>query len=288
MNPHRENSLFQKNFTLNIKGEIRSWEQAVVMGILNLTPDSFHDGGRFNSDATYLKQIEKMISEGADIIDIGAFSSRPGAELIDENSEEARLIKPLEKIRKHFPSILISIDTYRSSIAKKALSEGADIINDISGGTLDPELPHFMAEVRAPYIIMHMQGKPENMQAKPTYLDVSKEIYFWLSEQINSFRKLGIADLIIDPGFGFGKSLEHNYHLLRELQHFKNLECPILVGISRKGMIQKVINQNSDNALNGSTAAHVIALLNGANILRVHDVLPAKEAISIVDFYQKQ
>ncbi|MAY83597.1 MAG: dihydropteroate synthase [Flavobacteriales bacterium] len=258
------------------------------MGILNLTPDSFYDGGEYQSDAAILKQVEKMIEEGADMIDIGAFSSRPNAKLIDEEEEKKRLMGPLKTIRKQFPDVLISIDTYRSTIANEAIYLGADIINDISGGNFDKELPKLLAERGIPYILMHMQGKPDNMQDKPEYEDVSSDIYKWFHKKLLEYRNLGLKDIILDVGFGFGKSLEHNYQLLKDLGHFQSLGCPVLVGLSRKGMIQKIIDAKAENALNGTTAAHVIALMNGANMLRVHDVKAAKEAKQIVDFYQKQ
>ncbi len=273
---------------MNIGGELKLWDKPLVMGILNLTPDSFFDGGVHSGSKKILSQVERMLSEGAEIIDIGAFSSRPGAKLLTEEEEAERLFKPLESISKEFPQALLSIDTYRKNIAKKALDLGASIINDISGGDWDTELPPFLADKHVPYIIMHMQGSPETMQQSPSYENVSKEIYQWFSSKLNQLDQLGLKDVIIDPGFGFGKSLEHNYQLLKDLRHFCHLNRPILVGVSRKGLIQKVIDKKAAESLNATTAAHVIALLNGASILRVHDVKEAKEAIAIVDYYQKQ
>jgi dihydropteroate synthase len=199
-----------------------------------------------------------------------------------------RLLPASEWINKLDPSCLISIDTYRKTVAKQALEQGAHLINDISGGEWDPGLPLFLAQKNVPYILMHMQGKPENMQNKPTYADVTKDIYQWFSQKLFLLDQMGLKDVIIDPGFGFGKTLEQNYRLLNDLDFFQQLQRPILVGISRKGMIQRVIEEKAENSLNGSTAAHVLALQKGAAILRVHDVKAAKEAVAIVDYYQKQ
>lgn len=288
MDSNRENSSFSRNICLPIQGDLKVWDKAIVMGILNLTPDSFYDGNQYQYENDVLTQVEKLIEEGADIIDIGAFSSRPGAQMISAEEELKRLLTPLDKIRKRFPKSILSIDTYRKAVAESAIDLGADIINDISGGEWDKELPPFLAVKNIPYILMHMQGRPEHMQTAPTYSDVSKEVYQWMSKKLDFFDSIGLKDLIIDPGFGFGKTLEHNYQLLKDLTFFEHLNRPILVGISRKGMIQKVIHKEAKEALNGTTAAHVLALLNGANILRVHDVKEAKEAIAIVDYYQKQ
>ena len=274
--------------SLNIQSELKEWNQPIVMGILNLTPDSFYDGGRYNTEKDVLFQVEKMLNDGADIIDMGAFSSRPGASLISEEEEQQRLIPALEFIRREFEDTILSIDTYRSSIARQCLDLGAGIINDISGGTIDKKLIQVVAEYNVPYILMHMQSKPKDMQKSPSYNDVSREIYQWLGGKIEEVTRAGIKDVIIDPGFGFGKDLDHNYQLLKDLSYFQQLGKPILVGLSRKKMIQQLIEREADDALNGTTAAHTIALLNGASILRVHDVLEAKEAIRIVDFYQKQ
>lgn len=273
-------------FSLNIQGELKEWNKPAVMGILNLTPDSFFDGGRYLSKNQILTHLEQMINDGADIIDIGAFSSRPGAKMISEKEELERITKPLEWIQESGLNCIISIDTYRRKIAEAAITRGAAIINDITAGSWDKELPLYIAEEGIPYIIMHMQGKPESMQESPQYEDVSKEIYQWFSEKLIYLDSLGIKDLIIDPGFGFGKTLDQNYQLLNDLSNFKNLNKLLLVGLSRKGMIQKVIKSDAINSLNGTTAAHVLALLNGANILRVHDVKAAKEAVAIVDYYQ--
>jgi len=274
--------------SLNINGRLMQWEKPIVMGILNLTPDSFYDGGAYSSDSLVLAQAEKMLNDGATIIDVGGFSSRPGAKMIEEEEEIKRIAASVSAICKEFNDALISIDTYRKNVAEICIDHGASMINDISGGLWDKDLPPFLSSQQIPYIIMHMQGEPESMQKSPTYEEVTKEIYLWFSKRLTYLDSLGINDIIIDPGFGFGKSLEHNYQLLKNLDHFKHLERPILVGISRKGLIQKVIDQDASSSLNGTTAAHTIALLKGANLLRVHDVKEAKEAIEIVDYYQKQ
>ncbi len=258
-----------------------------LMGIVNLTPDSFFEGSRFQLKKHLLSKVELMLKEGADIIDLGAFSSRPFAKEITEQLEKERLIAPLKAVLKEFPDAVVSVDTYRSEIAKASVQEGAAMINDISGGDFDPKMFETISELKVPYVLMHMQAKPENMQVDPTYVDVFKEIYFSFSKKLKRLTELLVNDVILDPGFGFGKTLEHNYTLLKNLNHFQNLDCPILVGLSRKGMIQKVIHRDAAEALNGTTAAHVLALMNGANILRVHDLKEAKEAIDIVNSYQK-
>jgi dihydropteroate synthase len=282
-----ENSFFRENLSLNFKGDIINFSTAKVMGILNLSPDSFFDGGKFQQEKAILKQVELMLEEGADIIDVGAFSSRPGAKLISEQEEVERLKPALKNIIKAFPNAILSIDTYRSAVAKASIEEGAAIINDISAGNFDDKMFETIADLGVPYILMHMQGKPETMQNQPTYENVSTELFEYFHLKLKQLNALGVNDIILDPGFGFGKSMAHNYTLLKDLSYFQKLNTPILVGLSRKGMIQKVIEKKAEEALNGTTAAHVIALLNGANILRVHDVKEAKEAIQIVDYYQK-
>lgn len=258
------------------------------MGIVNLTPDSFYSGSRFQADNEILQQVEKMLSEGANIIDLGAFSSRPNSDFISLQEEKKRLLSPLKNIVKEFPSALLSIDTYRSEIAQLSIQEGAALINDISGGDLDEEMFPTIAALKVPYIMMHMQGTPKTMQESPSYTDVFQEVVKSFSTKLMQLNGLGANDVILDVGFGFGKTLAHNYTLLKKLNCFHSLQRPVLIGLSRKGMIQKVIGKDSKGALNGTTAAHVLALQNGANILRVHDVQEAKEAIQIVDFYQKQ
>jgi dihydropteroate synthase len=253
-----------------------------VMGILNITPDSFFDGGNYTNEKDWLKQCERMLTDGADIIDIGAYSTRPNAQNIAEQEEAKRLIVAIESVSKHFPTCVISVDTFRSSIAKSAVNAGATIINDISGGTLDESMYATIAELNVPYILMHIQGTPQTMQQQPTYNNVVKEVYQWLENSLTQLRNLGCQHLIADPGFGFGKTNEHNFELLQKLENFKQLNVPLLVGISRKSMITKILGITTKEALNGTSVLNTIALLKGAKILRVHDVKEAKEAIKLV------
>lgn len=287
MENKNESNPFQYKTTLQIKGKLIDISSPRVMGIINLSPDSFYSASRQKNNAKLLSLMEKMLSEGADFIDIGAFSSRPGAQLISKEEELERLIPALQSLVQHFPNANISIDTYRASIAEIAVSEGAVMINDISGGRFDDQMFPTIAKLKVPYILMHMQGDPENMQKHPQYKDVVKEVYRFFTEQINQLREHMIQDLILDIGFGFGKELKHNYQLMKQLSHFHSLGYPLLVGLSRKKMIQKLIDEHADAALNATTAAHMIALINGASILRVHDVKEAKEAISVYNYYQK-
>jgi dihydropteroate synthase len=274
-------SLFPKKSFLNIRGELYILDTPKVMGILNITPDSFYDGGKYTSEKDQLIRVEKMLNEGADFIDIGAQSSRPGAQEIGAEKEIAMLGPAVESIRKHFPDATISIDTWHAKVAKSAYNFGADIINDISGGTFDKEMFNAILELQIPYILMHTGDRPEVMQNNPHYENVLKEVIYFMSKQIAELNLLGVNDIIIDPGFGFGKTLEHNYELLKNLNHFSFLEAPILVGISRKSMIYKYLNIKPDDSLNSTTALNMIALKNGADILRVHDVKEAKECIEL-------
>ena len=258
---------------------ILSFEQPQVMGILNLTPDSFYDGNRYIE--SYLKQTEKMLDEGADIIDIGAMSSRPGSVEITVEEEIDRLQRPIKEIRKTFPKAILSLDTYRYEVAMKFWNEGVDIINDISAGVFDEKMLPFINEKSVPYVMMHMQGIPQTMQIKPHYNDILEEIKAFFVTQLTQLQD-SKANIILDPGFGFGKRVKDNYLLLRRLEEFKALGYPILVGLSRKSMIHKLLRTTPEEALNGTTAAHTIALLNKADILRVHDVKEAKEVINIV------
>ena len=288
MQMNDENNSFQANYTIQVQGKLFDFSTTKVMGIVNLTPDSFYSGSRFQQEEVVLKQVEKMLEEGADFIDLGAFSSRPGAEMITEEEEKERLIPALQSIAKKFPTCCISVDTYRSEIAKAAVNEGASVINDISAGSFDSKMFSTIAQLKVPYIIMHMQGEPKTMQNKPNYKNVVNEVYYFFSEKLKQLNELKVNDVLLDVGFGFGKSLTHNYSLLKNLNFFQQLERPMLIGLSRKGMIQKVIDTDAAGALNGTTAAHVLALIGGATILRVHDVKEAKQAVDIVNFYQKQ
>lgn len=268
---------------LKANGKILNISTPVVMGIVNVTPDSFFKGSMHKGNQLLLKAVEKMITDGASIIDIGAESSRPGAKPIGVDKELQRLLPALKLIRNTFPEIFISVDTYRSEVALAASETGADMINDISAGELDKKMFKTVAKTRLPYCMMHMQGTPENMQTAPKYKNVLKEVRNYLKQKMESAQEAGIKQVIIDPGFGFGKSLEHNYELLNSLELFQKLKAPILVGVSRKGMIQKVIEQSAEDSLNGTSVVNTIALIKGACILRVHDVKEAMEAIKIVN-----
>ena len=270
--------------TINIKGKLMDFSSPKIMGILNITPDSFYDGGMFDSNKKILKQVEKMLEDGADIIDIGGCSSKPGSKKVITDDEIKRVIPTIELIKSKFNEAIISVDTFRSEVAKKAVNSGASIVNDISAGELDPNMFNCVAKLGIPYIMMHMQGSPQTMQNKPKYNNVVNDIITNLSKKIFRARELGIIDIVVDPGFGFGKTLEHNYQILNDLSFFKELDCPILVGISRKSMIYKILNNDPKNALNGTTCLNTVALSKGANILRVHDVKEAKEIIKLTNF----
>ena len=278
-----KNTVFQQKLTLNVRGTLLDLSKPKIMGILNLTPDSFYDGGRNNSLENALRKTEQLVSEGADLLDLGAYSSRPGAEHITEEVEFERMIPVIKAIAKEFPKALLSIDTFRSGIAKAAIGEGADMINDISAGSMDPAMFKTVAELKVPYILMHMRGTPQTMASETNYTDLIVELAQYFAEKIQALKELGVKDLIIDPGFGFAKTLEQNYELLGKLEHLKITGHPVLAALSRKSMIYKLLNTDAEHALNGTTAANTIALMNGANILRVHDVSAAKEAVKIVE-----
>ncbi len=275
-------TLFKK-ITLNCKGCIVSLEKPTVMGILNITPDSFYDGGRYKNTDEALKQAEKMLIEGATFIDIGAYSSRPGAADVNLENELKNAIPIIELVSKEFPQAIISIDTFRAKVAEEAISAGAHIVNDISSGDDDKEMFATVSKLKAPYIMMHKKGSPQNMQHNPLYENVVLEVMNYFTEKVAAANTAGIVDVILDPGFGFGKNLHHNYQLLNALNDFQIFGLPILAGISRKKMIQKIIATDVQNSLNGTTAANTIAILNGATILRVHDVKEAVECINIVN-----
>ena len=268
----------------NIKGKILDLSTAKVMGILNITDDSFFDGGAYLNKNKMLEKCGKMLLEGASIIDIGAQSSRPRAKPMDFEVEKERLLIAITNIKHHFPDIIISVDTYNSSIAKSCIKNGADIINDISAGEMDKEMLEVVAELDVPYIMMHMQGTPENMQENPQYKNVTNDVLGFLEKKIKQLKAKGFEQIIIDPGFGFGKTMEHNYELLNNLKCFEKFKFPIIVGVSRKSMIYNILDGNAKSALNGTTAINVMSLQNGANILRVHDVKEAVECIKIVNF----
>lgn len=277
--------VFNNLNTINCRGQLVDLSRPLIMGILNVTPDSFFDGGKFTEEKAIFEQVAKMIDEGATIIDIGGQSTRSGAKALSVRQEENRVLPVIASLMAKFPDLLISADTFRSTVARKAIQEGAALINDISGGDLDPEMFHTIAEEEVPYILMHMQGVPETMQIDPSYDNVVTSVYSALLKKVSMLRSLGVADIIVDPGFGFGKTVEHNYRLLQSLQLFRNTGCPVLAGMSRKSMICKVLKVKPENALNGTTALNMIALQNGASILRVHDVKAAKEAILLYEAY---
>ena len=273
--------------SINCKGTLIDLSSPKVMGILNITPDSFFDGGKYNNPSAIINHIEKMLSEGATFVDVGAYSSRPGAKHISEEEELARIIPVLNLLIEEFPKLLISVDTFRSSIAEQCIHLGACMINDISAGNMDENMFATVAKLQVPYIMMHMQGKPQTMQTKPTYINIVQELLYYFSKKIDELRSLGVNDIIADVGFGFGKTLEQNYELLKHLALFKNLDVPTLVGLSRKSMLFKPLEINQNKALNATTSANTIALLNGANMLRVHDVKEAVEALKIVELLNK-
>jgi dihydropteroate synthase len=276
-----KDTFFHKRQTLNLKGDLMDLSTPKIMGILNATPDSFFDGGKYQQLDEAIIRIEKMIEEGVDILDIGAFSTRPGADIINEKEELKRLSSLLPGISKRFPNLPISIDTFRSEIAKATVAMGAHIINDVSGGNLDDKMFKTVGELKVPYVLMHMQGTPQTMQNKPTYEHVVAEILEDLGKKTYELVSYGVNDVIVDPGFGFGKTVEHNYQILNQLTDFKMIEMPILVGFSRKSMINKVLNTKPESALNGTTILNTMAIERGADILRVHDVKEAKQVITL-------
>ena len=277
-----------KNFhptrTKDADGILLDLSTTHVMGILNITNDSFYDGGKYNNISKALQKVEQFIKEGASIVDIGAYSSRPGAKHISTNEEWKRLKGILPIVNKEFPEIIISVDTFRADIAQKSIENGAHIINDISAGEMDGKMFDTIAKLQVPYVIMHMQGTPQNMQKNPYYRCIEKEVFCYFQNKLKILKKKGVKDIIIDPGFGFGKTLEHNYQLLNNLQFLHDLNRPILAGVSRKSMIYKLLENTPAEALNGTTAIHAICLQKGASILRVHDVKEAIECTKIINF----
>ena len=269
--------------TINCKGQLIDLSSPKVMGILNITPDSFYDGNYYKTEKEILKQVEKMLNEGATFVDVGASSSRPNAKHISEDEELKRIIPIVELLLKHYPEILLSIDTFRSKIANHCINSGACIINDISAGQLDHNMMPTIASLNVPYIMMHMRGTPQDMQLQIDYNNLVKDILVYFSERIAEARKLGIIDLIVDPGFGFSKTLEQNYELLNRLELLKMTELPILAGLSRKSMIYKTLEITAQKSLNGTTALNTIALQKGAKIIRVHDVKETVECIKLTN-----
>lgn len=272
---------------INVKNKLVDLNSPHVMGIINLTSDSFYDGGKYIELENSLGQASSLIKDGASIIDVGAYSSRPGASGVSESDECERLIPFIEALISMYPDVIISVDTFRASVAEKAINAGAGIINDVSGGTLDPLMFETIANLNVPYILMHMRGRPENMQSLTEYDDLMSDIFTYFTEKIGQLRALGVKDIILDPGFGFAKSLEQNYALLNRFDEFLTLGCPLLGAVSRKSMISKALNKTSAESLNGTTVLNTILLLKGANVLRVHDVVEAKEVALLIEMLKE-
>ncbi len=278
---------FQKIRNLRAGEKLFDFSKPVIMGILNLTPDSFYDGGKYSDEAHWISRTRQMLEEGADIIDMGAVSTRPGAKTVSRELELERLLPPLKKLATEFPEAVFSIDTYRAEVAHQCVEAGARIINDISGGNFDKEMFSTVAALKVPYVLMHIHGTPQNMQQHPLSENIVPRVHAFFEEKVNVLQALGVEDIILDPGFGFGKTLESNYELLQNMATTRVGNLPLLAGVSRKSMINKVIGTRPSEALNGTTVLHTLALLHGANLLRVHDVKEARQAIDLVDFYQK-
>jgi len=267
---------------INCKGTILNVSTPKVMGIVNLTPDSFYDGGSYDSDVVLLQKVEQMLTDSAAFIDIGGYSSRPNAQDISEEEELKRVIPAIQKINQNFPEAMLSIDTFRSRVARESIENGCCMVNDISAGNLDDKMMETVATMQVPYVMMHMRGTPQTMNSHTDYVNIVKEILFYFSEKVAQARSLGINDLILDAGFGFAKTIEQNFELLSKLELLQMLELPILTGISRKSMIYKTLNTTAENALNGTSVLNTIALQKGSNILRVHDVKEAMECIKLL------
>src|SRR5690554_3729177 len=283
MHSEIEDKLFPSKITLNSRGKLLILEDPWVMGIINITPNSFYPESRIGPDqpAQLRKKVEEMVSAGAKILDVGGYSSRPGAEEVTEKEELLRVIPVIKYIKKNFHDVLLSIDTFRSKVAKEAVENGVDIVNDISGGELDPELISTVGKLNVPYVCMHMRGNPKKMNQLTHYDNLENEILFYFNQKLIACKKAGIKDVIIDPGLGFSKTLEQNYRILKNLSYFNAINVPILIGLSRKSMIYKLLGITQEEALNGTTALHMAALINGAKILRVHDVKEAVESVKL-------
>ena len=269
------------HYAINCRGRLLQMESPLVMGILNVTPDSFYEGSRVNREDALLRRAEQMLREGAAILDIGGYSSRPGAEHVDAQTELARVVPAIESLHRHFPEAFLSVDTFRASVAKAAVEAGACMINDISGGNLDESMFPTVATLQVPYVLMHMKGTPQTMQLNPEYDDVIMEINRFFARRIKELHALGVNDILVDPGFGFGKTLDDNYRILKHLDTFGRHGKPVLIGISRKSMLYKYLDGRPEDMLNATTAVHMLALQNGASVLRVHDVKEAVEAVRL-------
>lgn len=266
---------------INCKGTLVDLSVPKIMGILNCTPDSFFDGGNYKNESDFLKQAEKLLTDGADFIDIGAYSSKPNADFVSEDEELARMVPVVELVLKHFPETLISVDTFRAAVAKASVESGAAMVNDIAAGMLDDKMLETVGKLKVPYIMMHMRGTPQTMVKLTQYDDIVKEMLEYFAERINTARHLGIDDIIIDPGFGFAKTLAQNYEVLNKMELFQMTDLPILAGMSRKSMVYKLLDITPQEALNGTTVLNTLALIKGANIVRVHDVKEAAETVKI-------
>ena len=283
----RKDTSFSGKKSLVIRGKLFDLDTPLVMGVLNITPDSFYDGGKYLTEESLLQRLHRMVEEGADIVDIGAFSSRPGATPVSEEEEWSRIEKAMRLIRKMFPEVPVSVDTFRASIAERAVGEyGAGMINDISGGDMDPHMFETIGRLQVPYVLMHMQGTPQTMQENPRYNHVVRDILYIFSEKIYTLRKYGVNDIILDPGFGFGKTLKHNYQLLKGLSAFRETGLPLLIGVSRKSMIYKLLGITPEEAFTGTVVIQTLALLEGVDILRVHDVKAARQTIDVVRYWK--
>lgn len=278
------NPVFNTPMLLNVGGKLLDLQIPKVMGILNVTDDSFFDGGKFTHTAAILRQAGKLIREGADIVDIGGQSTRPGAKHVSEKTELRKVLPAVKSILDKHPETILSVDTWYSEVAGKCVEAGAAMVNDVSAGRIDTNMYKTVAKLKVPYVLMHMKGRPGNMQANPRYRDVTNEVSDFLIKEVNRLRKLGVIDIVVDPGFGFGKTIDHNFQLLKNLGQLKMTGCPILAGLSRKSMIYKTLDINPKEALNGTTALNMMALMNGSNILRVHDV---KEAVQTIKLFNK-
>jgi dihydropteroate synthase len=277
-----QNTGFSTNKTLNINGRLINLDTPKIMGIINVTPDSFYSESRMNTETQVLHQAEKMLAEGADIIDVGGYSSRPGAAAVSAKEEEDRVLHAIRTLVKHFPAVAISVDSFRSSVARAAVGEGAGMINDISGGGLDPGMFKTVADLKVPYILMHMRGDPQTMAGLAQYEDLLPDMIRYFHEKISALAALGVKDILIDPGFGFAKTREQNFQLLNRLADLQITGRPIIAGISRKSMVWKTLGIRPEDALNGTSALHTVALLNGASMLRVHDVKECAEVVRLM------
>lgn len=278
-----QNTQIKNHFSLNCKGKLISLNKPLVMGILNTTPDSFYDGGKYTNIDTAIARVEQILSEGGSIVDIGGYSSRPGAGIVSIDEEIKRVVPVIKKIIEKFPETIISIDTFRAKVALEAINAGATIINDISAGDDDPDMITLASNQKVPYIAMHKKGTPQNMQLNPKYEDVTVEVLDYFINKKKVLQNAGIIDIIVDPGFGFGKTTNHNFELLNNISAFKMLECPIMVGVSRKTLIYDTLKISKEESLNGTSVLNTFALINGADILRVHDVKPAVEVIKLIE-----